>query len=62
MQPEATGVWGRKGPWELLGLVHTDTFLQKCLKDHTALSELAAMRRAWGSDFMSYLQDHLRVS
>ena len=59
MQPEATGVWGIKGPWGLLGLVHTDTFLQKCLKDHT---ELAAMRRAWGSDFMSFLQDHLRVN
>lgn len=62
MQPEATGL-GKKGPWELLGLVHGHTFLQKMFKrSHRGSPRLAAMRRAWGSDFMSYLQDHLRVN
>lgn len=37
MQPEATGVWGRKDPWGLLGLVHRHLSSKMFKRSHRAL-------------------------
>lgn len=49
-------VWGRKGPWELLGLVHTGHLASKCLKDHTEL-RAGSQEESLGSDLWALLQD-----